>query len=112
MGKGRDENPLVQGGIRRLDGIKNDLLESVSTLRVTDKFKSELLQKQIDELEERNWLAENLPIAQRQLVSIQRNYSLLENLYVFLMQKMSEAGISKASNVIDSLVEVNPPMQE
>jgi capsular exopolysaccharide synthesis family protein len=106
MGKGRDENPLAKGGLKRLEGIRNDLLESVNTLKVTDKFKSDLLQKQIAELEKQ---IEHLPLQQRQFISIQRNYSLLENLYVFLMQKMSEAGISKASNISD-IVTVNPPM--
>ncbi len=106
MGKGRDENPLVRGGIRRLDEIKRDLSESIKTLKTTDKIKSDLIQKQITELEKQ---LDRLPLAQRQLVSIQRNYTLLENLYVFLMQKMSEAGISKASNVSD-IVMVNPPM--
>ncbi|MGC4021904.1 MAG: hypothetical protein QM734_08140 [Cyclobacteriaceae bacterium] len=51
-----------------------------------------------------------LPVELRQFVSIQRNYGLLEGLYVFLMQKMSEAAISKASNVSDISV-VNPPMK-
>jgi len=107
IGKGRDENPLVKGGLKRLEGIRKDVLESVSTLKVTDKFKSDLLEKQIAELEKE---IDRLPLQQRQLVSIQRNYSLLENLYIFLMQKMSEAGISKASNVSDIGV-VNFPMK-
>jgi hypothetical protein len=51
-----------------------------------------------------------LPASERQLIAVQRNYSLLENLYVFLMQKLSEASISEASNTSD-IIPVNPPMQ-
>src|SRR5690606_33327510 len=47
---------------------------------------------------------------ERQFVSIKRRYSLLENIYVFLMQKKAEADISKASTTSDIIV-VNPPMR-
>jgi capsular exopolysaccharide synthesis family protein len=43
------------------------------------------------------------------LISIQRNYSLKESLYVFLLQKRTEAGLSEASTTSDIVV-VNPPM--
>lgn len=107
LGKGHDENPLAQTAMKRLEDIKSNILESVRSLRVTDKFKIDLIEKQITEIEKQ---IGRLPSAQRQFVSIQRNYSLLENLYVFLMQKMSEAAISKASNISDISM-VNPPMQ-
>ncbi|MBS1507544.1 MAG: polysaccharide biosynthesis tyrosine autokinase [Bacteroidetes bacterium] len=107
LGKGKDENPLVKGGVKRLDELRKDLIESVKTLRATDNLKAELIKKEISDLDK---LIDHLPVAQRQFISIQRNYTLLDNLYIFLMQKMSEAGISKASNVSD-IVPVNPPMK-
>jgi capsular exopolysaccharide synthesis family protein len=106
IGKGRDENPLVQESFRKLAEIKNDMREAVNTLRATDKIKTDFLQSQIAEVDKQIKL---LPLEQRQLISIKRNYDLLENLYVFLMQKMWEAGISKASTISDISV-VNPPM--
>lgn len=107
IGTQKTENPLVQSGRKRLDEIKNEIVSSIRSLKDTDKFKSDYLNTQIKAVEDQ---INRLPLLQRQFVSIQRNYSLLENLYVFLMQKMSEAGISKASNVSDIVV-VNPPMQ-
>lgn len=107
ISKGLTENPTVQTGMKRLEEIKGNLLESVKSLIITDRFKSELLDKQIAELEKQ---IDHLPTAQRKFVTIQRNYTLLEGLYVFLMQKMSEAGISRAANVSDISI-VNPPMQ-
>lgn len=99
-------NPLVTNRMNRLTELKRDVLESVEGLRSTDKIKLDFINKQIAEVEKQIGY---LPLAQRQFISIQRNYSLLENLYVYLMQKKAEAEISKAANVSD-LVTVNPPM--
>jgi capsular exopolysaccharide synthesis family protein len=107
IGTQKSENPLVQSGTKRLAEIKNEIVSSIRSLKDTDKFKSDYLNTQIKAVEDQ---INKLPLLQRQFISIQRNYSLLENLYVFLMQKMSEAGISKASNVSDIVV-VNPPMR-
>ncbi|MBY0433340.1 MAG: polysaccharide biosynthesis tyrosine autokinase, partial [Cyclobacteriaceae bacterium] len=89
--KERPTNPLITNKINRL----------------TDKIKSDFLNRQINDAEKQMGY---LPLAQRQYISIQRNYSLLENLYIYLMQKKSEAEISKAANVSDLII-VNPPMQ-
>lgn len=100
-------NPIVTSKMARLNELRQDVLESLRGLRSTDKIKMDFLNKQISDAERQLGL---LPLAQRQYISIQRNYSLLENLYVYLMQKRAEAQISKAGNVSD-LVTVNPPMQ-
>lgn len=100
-------NPLVTARIARLNELRNDVRESIQGLKSTDKIKSDFLERQLTQAERQ---ISFLPLAQRQLITIQRNYSLLENLYVYLMQKKAEAMISKAGNVSD-LVTVNPPMQ-
>ena len=99
-------NPLMTNKINRLTELKREVVESIDGLRSTDKIKLDFLNTQIIAVEKQIGY---LPLAERQLISIQRNYSLLENLYVFLMQKMSEAEISKASNTSDIIL-VNPPM--
>jgi len=104
--KEKTTNPLVTSKINRLDGLKREVLEAVESLRASDRIKLGYLNNQIDLIEKQ---ITYLPIAERELVSIKRNYSLLENLYVFLMQKMSEAEISKASSASDILL-VNPPV--
>ncbi|MBL7846701.1 MAG: polysaccharide biosynthesis tyrosine autokinase [Cyclobacteriaceae bacterium] len=103
----RGRNPLVMSKMERIKEIKRNVIESVMTLKSTDKIKMDFLAKQLKETDRQLSL---LPASERQLISVQRNYSLLENLYVFLMQKLSEAGISKASNTSD-VIPVNPPMQ-
>jgi capsular exopolysaccharide synthesis family protein len=103
----RSQNPLLQERIERINKLKKDVEEAVRTLQSTDKIKTDFLAQQLRETEKQLSL---LPASERQLIGIQRNYSLLENLYVFLMQKLSEANISKAANTSD-IIPVNPPMR-
>ncbi|MEQ1587384.1 MAG: hypothetical protein ABL895_15980, partial [Cyclobacteriaceae bacterium] len=100
-------NPMITAKVERINEIKKNVEEAVMTLRSTDKIKMDFLNKQLKDTERQLGM---LPASERQLISVQRNYSLLENLYVFLMQKLSEAGISKASNTSD-IIAVNPPMR-
>lgn len=100
-------NPLMTSKMERIMEIKRDVKEALETMKSTDKIKSDFLQKQIQGVEKQLAL---LPASERQLIAVQRNYSLLENLYVFLMQKLSEASISEASNTSD-IIPVNPPMR-
>lgn len=103
----RVSNPVVTSKIERIREIRREVQEAIRSLRSTDKIKMNFIDKQISSTEKQ---LEMLPVSERQLIAVQRNYSLLENLYVFLMQKLSEAGISKASNTSD-IIPVNPPMQ-
>jgi capsular exopolysaccharide synthesis family protein len=102
----RPTNPLVTNRLQRLNELKRDVLEAIDGLQSTDKIKNDFLNKQISDAEKQIGY---LPLAQRQYLSIQRNFSLLENLYIYLMQKKSEAEISKASATTDIEV-VNQPM--
>lgn len=45
-----------------------------------------------------------LPVTERQLVNMERKYSINEKFYTYLMEKRIEAGIAKASNVSDNRV--------
>lgn len=104
---GKANNPLVVEARRQINEIKQDIVESVENQKSTDQIKLNYLAKQISDAEKQLGY---LPLAERKLVSIQRNYTLLENLYIFLLQKRSEAAISEASATSD-IVLVNPPMQ-
>jgi capsular exopolysaccharide synthesis family protein len=93
--------------MNELKEIKNDIRESVSTLRSTDKIRLDFSNRQLKIVEDQLAL---LPASERQLIAVQRNYSLLENLYVYLLQKSSEAKISEAANTSD-IIQINPPMR-
>ena len=105
-GSNKIENPLTAGYARKLIELKKDITEAVRNLMETDKIKNSYLEKILIATESQ---LSSLPSSERKFISIKRNYSLLENLYVFLLQKKSEASISKASNTTDIIV-VNPPM--
>jgi len=106
IGPEKISNPLVISKLERIKSIRKDMEEAVRTLKSTDKIKMDFLTRQLKETEKQ---LGSLPASERQLIAVQRNYSLLENLYVYLMQKLSEASISKAANTSD-IVPVNPPM--
>lgn len=105
-GNDKPENPLVSERVRRLAEIRKNIIEAVKNIHATESIKNNYLLKQIALTEKQ---LSSLPSSERKFISIKRNYSLLENLYVFLLQKKSEAGISKASTSSDIIV-VNPPM--
>lgn len=88
-----------------IQNIKNQLIEALRGVRATDNIKISGLNTKINTLQAN---LKGLPSAQRRLVNIQRNYTLNENLYIFLLQKRAEAGISEASTTSDIMV-VNPP---
>lgn len=103
---GQRDNPLFQELVARLRKVRTDIKESIKNLESTDEIKSEFVSRQIALLENE---LNRLPASERQMISIKRNYSLLENLYIFLLQKRAEAGISRASTTTDIAV-VNPPL--
>lgn len=106
IGKENNQNPFVVEKMNRIEEFRKNIIESVRNQKSIDDIKLSFLNKGIGELDKQ---LNYLPVAERQLVSIKRNYSLLENLYVFLLQKKAEAGISKASTTSD-IIMVNPPM--
>lgn len=104
--KGLGQNPLVQNGVRTIEEIKLKLHEAIRVIRSADKIKEDLLQLKVSEVEKK---LRGLPFEQQQYISLQRSHSLLENLYLYLMQKKSETEIARASTSSDIII-VNPPM--
>ncbi|HRJ30866.1 MAG TPA: polysaccharide biosynthesis tyrosine autokinase [Cyclobacteriaceae bacterium] len=104
--KTQAENPLYQNSIRQIQSAQRDILEGIRTQRAADGIRYTSLKNQINLLEKQLRL---LPVTEQERMEINRNYTLLENLYVFLLQKQSEAAISKAANTSD-ILPVNPPV--
>jgi len=100
------DNPRLEEKLQRIAFVKNDIIKTIENSQRTQQINVKFIDDQIKLVE--NQLA-RLPRTERELVSIQRNYSLKENLYVFLLQKRTEAGLSKASTTSDIVV-VNPPI--
>ncbi|SHG57978.1 capsular exopolysaccharide family [Chryseolinea serpens] len=100
------DNPRLAEKLARIEYLKRDVLKTIANSRATQDINVKFIDRQIGLVNDQ---LSKLPSTQRELVTIKRNYSLKENLYVFLLQKRTEAGLSKASTTSDIVV-VNPPM--
>ncbi len=100
-------NPLVNEGRIKINELKKTILESVKNQEGINAENDDFITGRVKGFEDQ---LNRLPTAERKLVSIQRNYSFLEGIYVYLLQKRAEAGISRASSTTDIDI-INPPMQ-
>jgi capsular exopolysaccharide synthesis family protein len=101
-----EDNPRLVEMTQRIKYLKGDIRKTIENSRKTQQINVAFINDQIRLVEQQ---LKKLPRTERELVAIQRNYALRENLYVFLLQKRTEAGLSKASTTSDIMV-VNPPM--
>lgn len=89
------ETPAVREVISRIRNTKNTLLENLRSA-VTNS------QNSLAEVNARLRASESeinrLPATERNLLSIQRQFSINENIYVYLLEKRAEAEITRASN--------------
>lgn len=101
-----EQNPRYVEMTQRIQFLKGDIRKTIENSRKTHQINLEFIDDQIKIVEQQ---LKKLPRTERELIAIQRNYALRETLYVFLLQKRTEAGLSKASTTSDIMV-VNPPM--
>lgn len=99
-----NENPYLVGLKGQLADLKKNIIENVENQKQNVLLDQKNLSGEINKLEKE---IRALPAAEREYVNIQRMYNLSEDLYVFLMQKRAEAGITEASTTSDITV-VNP----
>ncbi len=100
------DNPLLENALQRISFLKLEVLKTIDNSRKTETINQEFISDQIKLAEKQLGM---LPSTERELIDIQRNYSLKENLYLFLLQKRTEAGLSKASTTSDIYI-VNQPL--
>ncbi|MBC7919820.1 MAG: polysaccharide biosynthesis tyrosine autokinase [Ferruginibacter sp.] len=97
----KDQNLYVAELDAQIQSLTQQLLENIrNVIRLNRTTR--------DDLDRRIRLAEGeigrLPKTQRSLVNIRRKFSQNESLYIYLSQKLFDAGIAKASNLADSKV--------
>lgn len=91
-------NPLARIKKQQVTSLKNNIFDIVQGLLKANQLQLNNLNNRLGNL---NSSIQNLPTAERKYVNIQRMHDLSENLYLFLMQKKTEAGIAKTANTID-----------
>ncbi len=102
----REENPLYKEQLIIIEQVKADILKTIDNTRKTETINIKFIEDQIKIVYEQ---LSKLPSSEREFADIKRSYGLRENLYLFLLQKRTEAGLSKASTTSDIVV-VNHPL--
>jgi len=92
--KNTAESPVAMENEARIKEIRSLLLNTI--LNVEDKINAKLqfLNKKIDETNE---ILSSIPVRQRMLINIQRDFKVNEKVYSYLFEKKLETSISKSS---------------
>ncbi len=97
----QEDNPAISMLNLKLQKTVAALKENVKEMITTSKIS-------LKDIDERSKSAESelekLPVTERQLINIQRDFDLNNNIFTFLLQKRAESGIAKASNTPDNKV--------
>jgi capsular exopolysaccharide synthesis family protein len=97
----REKSPQIKQLNREIENTRNALLENVRNIVKSTRIAIEGLDKQIAQVEQEMKM---LPKTERELINYKRSFTLNDQIYTFLLQKRSEAGIALASNVSDHRV--------
>lgn len=97
----QDDNPAISMINLKLQKAVAALKENINEMIIT----SDLNLKDINErIEKQGGVLEKLPVTERQLINIKRDFDLNNSIFTFLLQKRAEAGIAKASNMPDNKI--------
>ncbi len=91
-------NPRVKLARQKINSLRKSISETANNLLKGNRIARNELERRINEYESE---LSQLPAAERQLIDIERQYNLSETLYLFLMEKRTEAGILRASTAPD-----------
>ncbi|NPA36051.1 MAG: polysaccharide biosynthesis tyrosine autokinase [Chlorobi bacterium] len=97
----REKSPQIKQLNKEIENTRNALLENVRNIVKSTRIAIAGLDKQIAQVEQEMKM---LPKTERELINYKRSFTLNDQIYTFLLQKRSEAGIALASNVSDHRV--------
>lgn len=96
-----DKNPYILNLDRQFEFAKRGAIEGINALITQNEISMQDLESKIVLLEKK---LSSLPTEERRLTEINRRFTLNDHLYNFLLEKRSEAGISRAANRADHKV--------
>jgi capsular exopolysaccharide synthesis family protein len=97
-----DQNlPPVSLLMDKIANLKERLVENVKNSQETIKLSISEVDRSISLVNEELM---KLPDTERQMINFQRKFDLNNTVYTYLLEKKSEAGIAKASNVSDNRI--------
>lgn len=97
----QEKNPLVQRLEIQINNTKKTISENITATRKTTDIQIDELNKRINRIRSE---ISRVPVTQRQLGGIERNYRLNDAIYNYLLEKRAEAKISQASNQPDNII--------
>ncbi|MEE4285035.1 MAG: polysaccharide biosynthesis tyrosine autokinase, partial [Mariniphaga sp.] len=101
------QHPTILRLNAQIESVKNSLRENVNNIISQSDMALNNLNQRIRSFEAQ---VRRLPATERNYVNIERKYKLNNETYTFLLQKLSEAQIAKASNIPDSQMIEEPQM--
>lgn len=96
-----ESSPVVRSIDLQIEETKNSLIENITSLRDQANVNLTALKSQLAGYETS---IRKIPNIERELLGIQRNFSVNENIYLYLLQKKAETNIAKATAVSDNKV--------
>jgi len=94
-----DMNPMLSQMAQRLKNTKDALKETLNGVMRSNEL---AINENAEQIRVVNAKASALPLTERELLGIERQFKLNDVLYTFLLEKKSEAQIQKASNTPDN----------
>ncbi len=85
----------------QINAARSELMENIKNLIENTQMTLTEVEKNISEIEKD---LRSLPSTERQLIQIQRMFNLNNGIYNYLLEKRSEAGIARASNIADNRI--------
>jgi tyrosine-protein kinase Etk/Wzc len=96
-----EKNPMQAQLAQKLKNTKDALKETLNGVKHSNEL---ALKENVEQIRTVNAKAAALPVTERELLGIERQFKLNDVLYTFLLEKKSEAQIQKASNTPDNEV--------
>ncbi|MGE5316882.1 MAG: GumC family protein, partial [Chloroflexota bacterium] len=97
----REKNPIIASFDERISVNKRTLAENVKNIINTSNIAIRNIDKRISAMSGK---INQLPTTQRMLFGIERKFKLSDAIYTFLLEKRSDAQITRASNMPDNEV--------
>jgi capsular exopolysaccharide synthesis family protein len=94
----QDNSPQNEQIINQISNTRNALQENLENLVKNNALAQGSISERLVKI---NTEVQKLPATERQLINIQRKFTINDQIYTFLLQKRAEAGITKASNRSD-----------
>ncbi|MHC1703445.1 MAG: GumC family protein [Tenuifilaceae bacterium] len=97
----KENSPSLTQVDNRIENLKKSILEKTNSLIEAHKLLIDDINNRLKSLEKEML---HLPLNERKLINIEREFNLMDKLYTYLLEKRSEAAIARASNIADSKV--------